>query len=333
MWTVEEPLYLLLLLLIIPAVYFSHFSRRRGGVFPFSFGIWGGESFKGRLKGWRLLLFFSSVFLWLGIGLLLFSLAGPIRVEKEKIYLSRGMDILFVLDESPSMGAGDFYPKNRFETARDLIGEFVRGRENDAVGLVTFGDEAVLRIPPTTDYDTFLQRLSEQKLFTLGGGTSVGLGLAVAVLHLQRSTADQRVIILLTDGENNAGEISPLSAARIVADMGIRTYTIGIGSPGEVPMESVAVEDGRIYGGYYQSNYNEELLQEIARTTGGRFFSASSAGALDQVLRTIDSLESTEKRIRIRAASAPKHRSVILLGFSLVLAAVFCRKVLLREIL
>ncbi|MDR1893798.1 MAG: VWA domain-containing protein [Spirochaetales bacterium] len=332
MWTVEEPLYLFLLFLFIPGIYLVHLWPRRGGVFDFSFGLWGGESFQPPLPFLRGLGITAAVLLWTGIGCLVLALAGPVRVEKERIYLNQGIDILFVLDESPSMGAEDFAPLNRFETAKELIAQFVRRRENDALGLVTFGDQAVLRVPPTADYRDFLARLEEQKLGPPGRSTSLGLGLGVAALHLQHSSAPRQVIVLLTDGENNSGEISPQAAAGIVASRGIVTYTIGIGSLGEVPM-TAAFESGRVYEGYYQSHYNEELLREIARITGGRFFSASGAGALDQVFQTIDSLESAESRIRIRAIPIPAHRSAIYLGLILILSSYAISRLLLREVI
>jgi len=332
MWTVEAPGYLFLLLLLIPGIYFVHFFPGRGGVIPFPLGIWEGESFRNRRRFWRFLLNFSVFLFWAGTALLLISLAGPVRVEKEQIFLTRGIDILFVLDESPSMAAKDFPPENRFETARNMIADFVRGRENDAIGLVTFSGEAVLRVPPTVDYRSFLARLQELRLMELGEGTSIGLGLAIAALHEQKSTAQEKVIVLLTDGENNSGEIPPLSAARIATELGIRIYAIGIGSEGQIPLEYTDPETGRTYRGMYNSGYNEALLEDIARISGGRYFAATSPGALEQVLRTIDSIESSEKRIKLRTSVTPVHRGIILAGALAVLLSLFIRKILLREV-
>ncbi len=332
MWTIEEPAYLLLLILVIPGIYFSHFYRERGGVFNFPLGLWKGDFFQSRTGSWYWLLIFASFCFWAGAALLIIALSGPVRVEKEKIYLSRGIDILFVLDESPSMAAKDFPPENRFETAKSMILEFVQGRENDAIGLVTFSGEAALRVPPTVDYSTFARELNNLNIMTLGEGTSVGLGLAIAALHLQNSSADERIIILLTDGENNSGEIAPLSAARIARDMGIRIYTIGVGSEGKVPLEYQDPETGKIYRGVYESVFNEGLLEDLARSSGGRYFTAVSPGALEQVLRTIDSLESTEKRIKIHASTTPGHRQVIFLGFLSILLSFIIRKIVLREV-
>ncbi len=333
MWTVEEPLFLLLLPLVIPGIFFSHYYRRRGGVIPYPLGIWQGETFRGGSRGISLLLALTSLVFWAGFVVLILSLAGPIRVTKEPVYLNRGMDILFVLDESPSMASKDFRPANRFETAKDLMGQFVEGRENDAVGLVTFSGEAALRVPPTVDYGTFKSRVEQLELMTLGDGTALGMGIAVAVLHLQDSQASEQVIILLTDGESNAGEISPLAAARIAAEMGIRIYAVGVGSAGRVPLEYTDPATGRTYRGQYDSGFNEELLMEMAALTGGMYFGAPSPGALDQVLRSIDSLETTEKRILIKAHTSAQHRPFIMAGFLLILISFILRKAFLREAL
>jgi len=333
MWTVEEPLFLLFLALVIPGVFFSHYYRRRGGVIPYPLGIWQGETFAGGSRVVSLVLVFTSLLFWAGVVILIFALAGPIRVTKEPVYLSRGMDILFVLDESPSMASRDFRPHNRFETARELISQFLERRENDAVGLVTFSSEAALRVPPTVNYGAFRSRVEQLELMTLGDSTSLGMGIAVAVLHLQDSRAAEQIIILLTDGDSNSGEISPLAAARIAAEMGIRIYAVGVGSAGTVPLEYSDPATGRTYRGQYDSGYNEELLTEIASLTGGMYFSAPSPGALDQVLRSIDSLETTEKRILIKARTTAQHRLFIMAGFLLVLLSFILRKVFLREAL
>ncbi|MBI9101147.1 MAG: VWA domain-containing protein [Spirochaetales bacterium] len=332
MWTVEDPVYLLLLLVLIPGIYFSHFYRGRGGVFIFPLGLWEGDNFKPKKHFWQVILFLSTFLFWVGTALMIVALAGPVKVEKEKIYLSRGIDIMFVLDESPSMAAGDFPPINRFETAKTLILEFMRGRENDALGLVSFSGEAALRVPPTLDYRAFAAEVEALRIMTLGEGTSVGLGLAIAALHEQGSSADEKVIILMTDGENNSGEIAPLSAARIAADMGIRIYAIGIGSEGRFPLEYQDPDTGKIYRGIYESGFNEELLEEIALLSSGKYFSAVSPGAMEQIFRTIDSLESRETRVKIKVSTTPGYRIVIFAGFLSILLSFIIRKIILREV-
>ncbi len=332
MWIFERPALLLLLTLIIPSVYFTHLYKGRGGVVPASTGLWNSSRFTPKNHFIRLVLFISNFAFWIGVICVILALAGPSSVKKEKIYLSRGIDIVFVLDESPSMAAMDFTPVNRFEAAKEVISKFVSTRENDPVGLVTFAEEAALRIPPTLDKNGFLKELESLRLMELGNGTAVGLGIAIAALHLQDSTAEEKVIVLITDGENNAGEIVPESAADIAAGMGIRIYTIGIGSKGEVPIEYTDPDSGKIITGQFLSDFDEELLLEISEKTDGKYFYASSFNALSGVMEAIDSLESTERRIKIKTSLTPMYRQFILLSIILILADFFLKKLLFREV-
>lgn len=333
MWSFEAPGYLVLLALVPVGVYLRHFYRRRGGRLPFSFSVWHGSAVKVPSGIVRLLLYFGTLSFWVGIAVMVLALAGPGKSTRERLYLNRGLDIMVVLDESPSMSAQDFQPDNRFETAKSVIGEFLSQRENDAVGLVSFSKEAALRVPPTFDRDAFLDRLESLRIMALGDGTAIGMGIAVAALHLERSTATQRVIVLLTDGENNAGEIQPESAAEIAAGMGIRIYVIGLGTQGEVPIEYTDPETGMLKKGFFNSRFNEELLEQIANTAGGRYFSAKSPGALASVFRTIDSIESGEKRSKILIRTEARYFVFVLIGLCCIIFEFLIRKGLCREVL
>ena len=333
MWIFESPEWLILLALVIPAIFFTHFYRGRGGVFPYSTGLWRSSAFKPRNHFLKFILFLSAASFWGGIIFIILAVAGPSRVEKEKIYLSRGIDIVFVLDESPSMAALDFPPTNRFDASKEVIRKFVNAREHDPVGLVTFAAEAALRIPPTLDSEGFLTELERIELMELGNGTAVGLGIAIAALHMQNSTAQEKVIILITDGENNAGEIVPESAADIAAGMGIRIYTVGIGTRGEVAIEYKDPESGKIITGRYDSDFDENLLRTIAEKTGGKYYYAPSTNALESIISAIDSLESSEKRVKIKTSSQPAYRHLIILAVLMIMLDFFIRKALLREVL
>ncbi len=168
MWTIESPEYLLLLLLLPPAIYFRHFWKDRGGRIMFPVSIWGGGGFSAPIGLHGILLGFSAVAFWTGLACLIVAMAGPIHAVRERVFLTRGIDIVIVLDESPSMAAQDYPPVNRFETAKSMIRQFVMQRENDPVGLVSFGSEAALRVPPTLDYKAFLSRLESLALMELG---------------------------------------------------------------------------------------------------------------------------------------------------------------------
>jgi Ca-activated chloride channel family protein len=332
MWIFERPAYLLLLTLIIPSVYFSHVYRGRGGVIPFSIELWKSSRFKPGNHFLKFVIFLSNTAFWSGVILLILAIAGPAYVEKEKIYLSRGIDIVFVLDESPSMAALDFPPTNRFDAAKEVIRKFVTAREHDPVGLVTFAEEAALRIPPTLDKENFLAKLNQLEMMELGNGTAVGLGLAVAALHLQSSTANEKVIIMITDGENNAGEIVPEASADIAAGMGIRIYTIGIGTKGEVPIEYTDPDTGKIITGQYKSDFDEDLLRELADKTSGKYYYAPSVNALTSIMSSIDALETAEKRVKIKTSSKPMFRQYIIIALSLILLDFILKKLFLREV-
>ena len=333
MWSLESPVYLFLFLLIFPAVYYRRSRRFSGGRIPFSFCIWPEDSFSSPNRGLQIILAVSSIFFWLGFSFLIIALAGPSYIEKERIYLTRGIDIIIVLDESPSMAAQDFSPENRFESAKRVIRRFISNRENDPVGIVSFGKEAALRVPPTIDYGMLFDRLDSLRIMDMGNGTAIGMGIAVAVLHLQRSTAEKQIIILITDGENNAGEIMPESAAEIAAQMGIKIYSIGIGFEGEVPLEYTDPETGKIYRGQYKSGFNETLLKKMADISGGKYFHALSPGALNSILKTIDSIESREKLVKIKTKARQEYRKFIIIGFLLIMFNFIIRKIIFKEFL
>jgi Ca-activated chloride channel family protein len=298
-------------------------------VFPFQ--IWGGDGFRppGTWSG-TVAAITLAVF-WLGASILVVALAGPQMTEREEIHLSRGIDIMVVLDQSPSMGARDFPPVNRFDTARDMIRLFVAGRSGDSIGLVTFGSEALLRCPPTADYTWMLERIDELELRELGDDTAIGMGLALATLHLVNSTAQEKIILLLTDGDDNSGEIRPDMAAELASDHDIRIYSIGIGADGEVPIELTDPKTGTITRGTITTVFDENQLRSIAESTGGGYWRASSPGALETVLQAVDALETVERRVTVRVVNRPLHRPLILVGALLIAVSYLIRKTLMGE--
>jgi Ca-activated chloride channel family protein len=331
MITFETPAALIVLAVIPTAIYLRHYWRGRGGRIPFSLSIWRLDMVAPPGLGVRALVVFSNLLFWLGAVALLVALSGPSFAQRERVYLNEGIDIFVILDQSPSMAAQDFAPENRFVAAKGVIRDFIGGRENDAIGLITFGDTAALRVPPTKDYDALRRRLEEIELIELGKGTAIGMGLAVACAHFRNVEAKEQIAILLTDGENNAGEMTPLSAARIAREMGVRIYTIGVGTEGEVPIEIEVPEADTIYSGTTDSQYDAELLNRIASMTGGRFFTAGSPGSLQSVFADIDSLEAVERRVKVKIRTRPVHRELIAAGLALLLVAFLLRKLLLRE--
>lgn len=329
----ESPLVLLLLSLIPLLVYFRHIRANRGGTLSFPFQIYRGSGFEPRNAGLIIFYGFLIVVFWLSVVTMLLAFAGPTWVTRERVYLNPGVSMMIALDESPSMAARDFQPENRFETAREVVRRFVERRENDPIGLVSFGLEAALRVPPTLDYEHLLSRLDSLEILGLGDGTAIGMGLAVAGLHLESASGDDRVIILLTDGENNAGEIAPETAARVVSDLGVRIYTIGIGSEEETDLEFTDPNTGQTFRGTFEGGFDEDLLERIAVESGGAYFYAGNSGTLEAVFDAIDSLESVERRVRVQVQSLSLHSFFILfalVGFGVDFVG---RRLLLGEVL
>lgn len=320
------------LFLIFPVLIWARFLwRQRGGRIPFPFDIWGGDGFRKPRSWLSAAVIFTDVLYWLGASALVVALAGPEIIERDEVHLSRGIDIMIVLDQSPSMAAKDFPPLNRFDTAREMIRRFIDGRSGDSIGLVSFGTEAVLRCPPTADFDWLSDRLDELTIRDLGDDTAIGMGLAVATLHLANSTASEKIILLLTDGDDNAGEIRPEMAARLAAGKDIRIYSIGIGSEEEVPIVLEDSKTGVVTRGTIVTRFDEEQLQSLAEITGGGYWRANSPGSLETVLQSVDALETVERRVTVRVNSRPLHRPVLIFGAALVIVAYLSRKFLMGE--
>ncbi len=332
MWSVEQPLVLAALLLLPPAIYCVHYRRGRGGVLSVTCHLWGGAPLASSNGPLGLVARLARWLFWLAVAALIVAAAGPVRLHRERVFLTSGLDLMIVLDESPSMAARDLGGDSRFATAVEVIRGFVAGRENDAIGVVSFSDRAALQVPKTLDRVALNAALERLRVMTLGDATAIGMGIAVALLHLQDSAAAGRVIILLTDGENNAGEISPRTAAAIAADKGVRIYTIGVGRAGATVLELTDPRSGLTRRGVYHGRFDEALLRRVAEITGGRYFAATEPGALAAVFREIDSLERVETRTRLRVLREPHHVEFLLVALALLLLEVFLRRVIAAEL-
>lgn len=206
--------------------------------------------------------------------------------------LTEGIDIVLAVDVSSSMSAEDLEP-NRVEAAKQVAAAFVDGRQNDRIGLVVFAGEAYTQVPLTLDYGIVTQLLGELEVGMIEDGTAIGMGLATAVKRLQSSDAESRVVILLTDGRNNRGQIDPVTAAQAAQALGIRVYAIGAGTRGEA---RIPVQDP-LFGRRYASmrvDIDEDALRETAELTGGRYFRATDRESLERIYAEIDELERTE---------------------------------------
>jgi len=238
---------------------------------------------------------------------LIVALARPQKVVRLAAGDRFGIDIVIALDASGSMAAEDFRPRNRFTVAKDLIAEFIRRRQNDRIGVVTFGSRAATRVPITYDRRVAEMILDQAEIGDNGNGTAIGHALATAVNRLRTSKTRSRVVILVTDGVNNSGSIDPLVAAQLAARSGIKVYTIGVGSEGPVPLP---VKRQNPFTGQIETIYthirgelDEKTLSAIATSTNGGFFRATDARALSNVLQRIDQLEKTR-------LSTPKQQDI-----------------------
>ena len=293
----RDPL-LLLLLLVIPAAIALRVARERSGagalVVP-TLSFVGGVRPSWRVR-WRHLPFALAC---LGFAGLVVALARPrVGLERTESW-TEGVDIVVALDASGSMAAEDFKPKNRFFVAKAATRTFVEGRTQDRLGLIAFAGRSRTVVPLTTDRAMLLDRLAELKLGDQGDGTAIGMALGNALARLRASKAKSKVVVLVTDGGNNAGEIDPDTAANVAKGLGVRVYTVGVGTAGgpvEIPVpikdpETGEVTERRVMA---QVDVDEKLLGRIAETTGGRFYRATDPAGLAETYAAIDRLEKTE---------------------------------------
>jgi Ca-activated chloride channel homolog len=251
----------------------------------------------------------------LALGALILAAAGP-RIGGDTVEIKQeGIAIVITIDISSSMLAEDFAPSNRLEVAKRQAVGFIRGRAADRIGLVAFAGEALTQVPVTLDYPVIEQAVMDLKIGSLEDGTAIGSGLATAVNRLRRAPDKSKVVLLLTDGENNKGLIDPRTAAATAAAFGIKVYTIGVGTIGEAPIPT-----GRGLGGFRYEllpvRIDEPLLQEIAQKTGGRYFRAKDSEALSRIFRQIDALEKTPIHVTRYTRYDETTRPLILLGLA-----------------
>ena len=243
---------------------------------------------------WSTLKHLLFVLRMFALALVVLALARPQTVDvSSKTKTTRSIDIVMAIDVSASMLAKDLKP-NRLEALKNVAGDFINGRPNDRIGLVEYAGESYTKTPITSDKGIVLQSLKSIKYNTvITGGTAIGMGLATAVNRIKDSKAKSKIIILLTDGVNNAGFIDPQTASELAVEYGIKTYTIGLGTNG-MALSPIAILNGAFQYGKIQVEIDEELLKEIAEVTGGKYFRATNNRKLKEIYKEIDTLEKTE---------------------------------------
>jgi Ca-activated chloride channel family protein len=312
--------WVLAFLLVIPA--YAWFRRRqRPHALTFSRASVLGR-FTPRLARW-----IAAVPGWLralGIATLIIAIATP-RTGADVVDVdAEGIAIVLVLDISSSMLAEDLGEedkrRNRLTVAKTTLANFVRGRQHDRIGLVAFAGEALTQVPITVDYAVIFQSLEQLQAGTgmLEDGTAIGTAIATAANRLRRVPGESHVMVLLTDGENNRGEIDPMTAARAAGAFDIKIHTIGVGSEGMAPIPVATGPFGVQYANLPVS-IDENLLREIASTTGGRYFRATNETALDSVYQEIDALEKSKVQVRRYVNYTPHYLPLIALALMLLL--------------
>ncbi|HNR66720.1 MAG TPA: VWA domain-containing protein [bacterium] len=286
----------LLLLLVIPLLLYRHFRRRRqsSGTLRYSnLGLLKSGQQSG-LSKYRWVPFLLRM---LALIFLIVAFARPQAGQQEREILTEGIDIILSLDISSSMLAEDFKPNNRLEAAKLVGAKFIQGRQNDRIGLVVFAGQSFTQCPLTLDYGILLQFLQDIEIGMIEDGTAIGMAIANCVNRLRNSEAKSKVVILLTDGRNNRGELDPVTAAKVAQAFGIRIYTIGAGKEGQ----ALYPIDDPLFGRRYvpmEVQIDEELLQRVAEVTGGKYFRATDETSLEKIYTEIGELEKTKIEIK-----------------------------------
>ncbi len=287
---------LLLLLLVLPPLIWRYVRRTRQGQGSLQFAST--LALEGIRTSWtvyvRHVLFGLKM---LALALVVVALARPQKGTQSDELLTEGVDIIIVLDASSSMEAEDFEPHNRFFVAKSVVKKFVEGIRHDRAGLVVFAAKAYTRCPLTLDYGVLLNVLNGIEAGTIEDGTAIGNALATCLNRLRGSKAKSKVIILVTDGVNNRGEIQPLDAAEMAGTLGVKIYTVGVGTTG---MAQVPVQDP-VYGKRYvdmEVEIDEASLKQIAQITGGLYYRATDRPSLERIFDEIGRLEKTKIKVK-----------------------------------
>jgi Ca-activated chloride channel family protein len=268
----------------------------------------------------------------LALGLLITALARPRTVDvSTKTKTTRGIDIIIAIDVSASMLAKDLKP-NRLEALKNVASEFIKGRPNDRIGLVEYAGESYTKTPITSDKAIVIRSLNEVKYNTIiEGGTAIGMGLATSVNRLKDSKAKSKVIILLTDGVNNSGQIDPKIASDLAVEFGIKVYTIGLGTNGMALSPVQVLPNGNFQYARVQVEIDEDLLKEIADVTGGKYFRATNNKKLVEIYDEINKLEKTEIEEFKFYNYEEKYRPLVLLAGLLLMFELLMRFTIFRS--
>lgn len=321
----QNPYFLLLFLTFIPIIWWYVLKQKKASP---SLGVSSLRSLSGlasRWKGWLVHACFALQLI--ALGCIFVALCRPQSFDSKTSSSVEGTDIVLAVDISVSMGANDVQP-NRFEAAKKVATDFVKGRTDDNIGLVAFAGQSLSLLPLTRDRLALVTAISNLAMGELDNGTAIGDGLASAINRLVSGKAKSKSIILLTDGTNNAGEVSPQTAADIAKDKGIRVYTIGVGTDQVMQI----TDPFGFTSTTMETKIDEDALKQIASITGGKYFRAKDANALREVFHTIDSLEKSKLDVSKYTRMDEDFFPWVLAAFVCYVLMLFLRYTILRRI-
>lgn len=321
-----------LLLLLIPLLYIF----RKAGIFSrpsfiVTLSDWNGKNFLWHKPVRNFGSVLSRILVVSGFVIVVIAFSEPVLYKQERVYTSRGTDVVFVVDISPSMAARDMGNFTRLETAKTSIKKLVESNPGATFGVVAMGEEAAIVIPPTIDKKIFTERLETLSIGQLGNGTAIGTGVATAVFHLSGSAAPKKCIVLLTDGENNSGAIHPETAAELAKRNNIALYIMGIGTSGSIPLEYTDPSTGKNYSGYLNSSYNEESLRKLAVTGDGRFFEIKSLNDFNLALSMIVNNQSVVQTYHSKTVSCDYYDKLVFVAGILFILSWIIKRIFLKE--
>ena len=294
--------WILILALAVPALLAAYHLLARRGAKPATMHHPATGLMQGLPRSWRATWrTITTVMRVLGITLMIIGLARPQFVQGRETITGEGVDIALALDISGSMASLDFEPQNRLQASKQVINDCIMVRPYDRIGLVIFSNEAFSQSPLTLDHNMVSRSLEQVELAVdlgLDDGTAIGLGVANAANMLTNSDAESKVVILLTDGVNNSGQIDPLTAAEAAKALGIKIYTIGAGRPGEVPVPVPGLF-GNTTIAYQESVLDEATLEQVADITGGRYYRAQDTEGLRAIYNEINELEQSQVEVQV----------------------------------
>lgn len=321
-----ELLILLILLPILGTWYFFQYKNRYPTIRMSSLeSIKNTFSWRGKLRA------ILPILRALAFVLFVIALARPQLTLQEQEIKAEGIDIALVMDLSSSMLAQDFKP-DRLEVSKQVATEFINKRQHDRISLVVFAGEAFTQCPLTTDHGVLKEFLAGLECGLLEDGTAIGMGLATAINRIKDSEAKSKVVILLTDGDNNAGYIKPLTAAEIAKEFDVKIYTIGVGSRGQALTPVRRNSNGQYIFGLANVQIDEQLLNQIASSTNGKYFRATDEESLLQIYNDIDQLEKSEIEVTTIKRYSEEFHQLVLLGLIFLFLEFILRYTLLRSI-